>query len=325
MRELRITNLEPLILDPDTGISNERDTLNYIPASRLRGAIFAALPHIAPGVTAEELLSYGGPRWSCAFPVDDNWQPLQPRPLCSKKVKGHPVHWYQRDEGRLMPAPPKIEINMGHGRHYGRRAHRDTALYARSALSPGQRFVAWVDSDLIPCGEYQMSIGTRHSVTGLCDLEVVEPTGIPFENSPKDQQHVLMLLSDAIVPGPQGGYLRGLDDDALRRVLGCDVTVLAAYSSWHTVGAWSGAWGKPRESAIAIEAGSVWLVEADSRCLESCAIEGIGVRRFEGYGWVELDPTYIRKANKNGIWELESRIGEASQTEDLKQTSGLSQ
>jgi len=166
-----------------------------------------------------------------------------------------------------------------------------------------------------------MSIGTRRSVTGLCNVEVVEPEELPFENLARDREHVLMLLSDAIVPGPQGGYLRGLDDDALSRVLGCDVTVLAAYSSWHTVGAWSGVWGKPRESAIAIEAGSVWLVEADSDCLESCAQEGIGVRRFEGYGWVELDPDYIEEGETNGIWKLESCIGEASQAEDLKQTS----
>lgn len=323
MRELRITNLEPLILDPDTGISNERDTLDYIPASRLRGAFYAALPQIARGIQAADLLGYDGPRWSCAFPADNGWQPLRPRPRCSEKIKGRADRWfkYNWDGNPLEPATPKVEINMGLSRHYGRRAHRDTALYARSALSPGQQFVAWVDSDLVSLGDYRMSIGTRHSVNGLCHVKVVEPANRPFKNNRNDQRHILMLLSDAIVPGLHGGYMRGLDNEALTRELGCKAKVLAKYSSWHTVGAWSGTWGMPRESAVAIEAGSAWLVEADDlECLERCANEGIGVRRFEGYGWLELDPGYIQISDLNGIYDLVCPIDSAPSVEHPEQT-----
>ena len=312
MRELRITNIEPLILDPDTGISNERTTLDYIPASRLRGAIFAALPQIAPAVKADTLLAYDGPRWSCGFPADEYWQPLRPRPRCTKKEKGHPVHWYSWDQsGSLTPASPSIELNMGVARHYGRRAHRDTALYARSALSPGQQFVAWVDSDELPTGSHEISIGTRHSANGLCNLKVSKSNGLPFQSAPRNQRHILMLLSDAIIPGKQGGYLRGLDDDAFSTELGCSVTVLAAYSSRCTVGAWSGPWGMPRESAIAIQAGSVWLVQVENSDLfEKCAKSGLGIRRFEGFGWVEIDPDYIQAEEENDKWKLKPQFAD---------------
>jgi hypothetical protein len=289
MRELRLTNREPLILDPGAGISNERDTLDYIPASRLRGAVFAAFQEIAPAAKPEELFGYDGPRWSCGWPADEEWKPLIPAPKCLPKQKGQVAHWFKPDGMTLKPSQPHIETNISVARHYGRRAHLHTALYARSALSPGQKFVAWVDTDKINLGTYDISLGTRHSVNGRCELVVKDSTNrLGFNSHYPTSESALLLLSDAIVPGPNGGYLRGLNGKAFTDILGCGVEVRAAYSSWHTVGAWSGQWRLPRESAIAIEAGSVWLLKiSDRKTAAKRVADGIGIRKFEGFGWAE--------------------------------------
>ena len=199
MRELRITNLEPLILDPGAGVSNERETLDYIPASRLRGAVFAAIEEMAPGVTPDQILAYDGPRWSNAWPADENWKPLMPAPKSLKKEKGSPVGWIKRTlNQKLEPAPPRIEVNMSVARHYRRRSHLDSALYARSALSLKQKFVAWVDSDAILNQTHEISLGTRHSVNGLCRVEVLNG-GPTFATYPPSSECALLLRSDAII------------------------------------------------------------------------------------------------------------------------------
>lgn len=326
MREIRISNLEPLILDPNGGVSNERSTLDYIPGSRLRGAVYSALEQLAPGITPEKLFAYDGPRWSNAFPSTEDWEPLRPRPRCMKKSKDNRVQWYRNNAGILEPVQPAVEINMRVARHYGRRAHRDTALYARSALSPGQQFVAWVESDDLAItlneSEQEISIGTRKSANGGCKISVVDSPTPPFQTSSWQRRNplIMMLLSDAIIPGKHGSYLRGLNADAFPAELG--VEILAAHSSWKTVGGWSGQWGLPRESAIAIEAGSVWLLEVrDIEKFDAFVQQGIGVRRFEGFGWVEVDPDYITaEREQNGTWKLEVNVAESESDDDPQPT-----
>ena len=326
MRELRITNLEPLILDPGAGIANERGTLDYIPASRIRGAVFGAIQQLAPGVDAEELFGYKGCRWSPGWPANGNWEPCRPAPKCISKYKGDWVGWYSLDGQDLIPAQPEIEMNMSVGRHYGRRAHRRGALYSRSAISPNQHFVAWVDSDKLATGVFELSMGTRHSVNGRCSIEVSESGGPGFQIEPDTNDVVLMLLADAIIPARSGGYLRGLDAKAFTEILECDVEVDAAYSSWHPIGAWSGQWKLPRESAIAIQAGSVWQLRVgDPNALKQLLSSGIGTRTYEGFGWAEIVPKhggYIKRVpSTDGNLSLTAHVRDPDAAEPAEATS----
>lgn len=195
---------------------------------------------------------------------------------------------------------------MGVGRDYQRRAHHAGALYARSAVSPDQKFIAYVDDPgniLQP--EVTLNLGTRHSANGLCTVTVSQederfPASDLSTNRHSNGHQAIQLLSDAIIPGKSGGYLRGLDSNGFEFLSGCKVTVIAAYSSWKIVGGWSGRWNLPRESAIAIEAGSVWLVgcatndqEKWTSFLDDCQTKGLGDRTYEGFGTILKNPKWL--------------------------------
>jgi hypothetical protein len=321
MRKLCLKVLEPLILDHRPGVSNEHETLDYIPASRLRGAIFEALPQLNPNLDPEKLFGFDGPRWSDAWPASKEFEPFRRLPRCPDQNGGLPNNrarnpWGHLEANTLRQQIVKREMNMGVSRYYDRHSHRPGALYAREAISPGQRFVAYVDCDDLPVSNgLKLNLGTRRSANGRCSLSIEEHedwdkiTGSAYEDFRTLTNSIaIQMLSDAIVPGPFGGYQRGLDEAALTRLAGFPLTLHASYSARKIVAGWSGAWNLPRESAVAIEAGSVWLVQAadsDRGRLFEFAGElvkrGMGIRTCEGYGTAAINPPWLNLvAPENG-------------------------
>lgn len=332
MRKLCLKVLEPLILDHRPGVSNEHETLDYIPASRLRGAIFEALPQINPNLDPEKLFDFEGPRWSDAWPASKQFEPFRRLPRCPDEKGGLPNSrarnkWGQLETNALRPQIVKREMNMGVSRYYDRHSHRPGALYAREAISPGQRFVAYVDCDDLPISSgLRLNLGTRRSANGRCLLSIDRHgdwdkiTHSAYEDFRTLTNGIaIQLLSDAIVAGPFGGYQRGLDEVALTRLAGFPLTLHASYSAWKIVAGWSGAWNLPRESAVAIEAGSVWLVQAEDshrgKLLEfagKLVKRGLGIRTYEGYGTVAINPPWLNLAEpeNSDLFSLNFRIEE---------------
>jgi hypothetical protein len=310
MKRILIRTIDPLIVDYRPGVSNEHETLDYIPASRLRGACFEFRDKLGAALDIENLFGYGGPRWTHAWPSDAKGNHWHVMPKCFKPVKNGPIPlWLQRTVDCSRPGEVKQETNMSVGRHYGRRANRDSALYARKAISPGQYFVAYTNfAGSLPSTSFTLNMGTRHSANGLCEVTISDDPTVEFSSldsatgdfSGLGNSAVIQLLSDAIVPAPGGGYLRGLGKNDFDRLAECSINVLSASSGAKTVSGWAGKWGLPRESAVAIEAGSVWLLQVDAKSIaalraftDKCLEKGLGVRAYEGYGTVAVNPAWL--------------------------------
>jgi len=76
------------------------------------------------------------------------------------------------------------------------------------------------------------------------------------------------------------------------------VELIRAFASSHQIGGWSSAWCMPKPIAPAIAAGSVFLYHVPGGNFDLARIvlkrlavlerEGVGQRREEGYGWLQV-------------------------------------
>lgn len=209
--------------------------------------------------------------------------------------------------------------------NYARQSHRKSALYSRSTIAPKTSFVSWVLDPGNLCIDAthpptEIFFGKRRSAgNGAATIswsDEAPPWAKPGGTGGGDNKEaVFQLMTDAIVAGPNGGYLRGLDEETLSALLGVSIKLEAAVSSWRDIFGWSGAWGLPREQAAGIAAGSAWRLRLDNqddakftKALERISKEGIGIRRNEGFGWVAVNPS----------WLLDSGIMERSNTPEAQ-------
>src|ERR1035438_1747103 len=99
--EILISTIDPLIIDYRPAVSNEHSTLEYIPATRLRGALFEFLDQIAPGVEAAEMFGNPNRLWSPAWPQGESGKAWLPTPKSESRSKVRSVMWYQWDGAAL--------------------------------------------------------------------------------------------------------------------------------------------------------------------------------------------------------------------------------
>ena len=184
-------------------------------------------------------------------------------------------------------------------------------LYVYEAIPAGHVLEAevWDDGcldDLVPSlfGEpREVEIGrSRRDDYGLARLEVLEPA-IPAGAAPVHGVGTcdLWLTADAILEGPLGTEptADGLAAEA-QRLLRREVqeVVVRATAGETTVRrreSWSGVWGLPRPSIVALRGGSVVRLEfqppVPAAALERVLARGLGARRSEGFGRAAiLDP-----------------------------------
>jgi hypothetical protein len=160
-----------------------------------------------------------------------------------------------------------------------------------------------MDENILPESAFEWNLGTRHSANGRCKVTITrtEATFLSLAGDAEDFDGMancvaIQLLSDAIIPGPCGGYLRGLDDGAIGDLAGCPIEILAGHSSSKVVGGWSGKWNLPRESAIAIDGG---YTDLSANFIEECQVKGLGIRTYEGFGSVAINPDWLLSTHEN--------------------------
>ncbi len=333
--KLTITLEEPFCCAQRPLEGNETPTTHLIPATNLRGAIAAALAWKGRTDLLPQWFGLQGPRWSPAWPVAGGEDDLViPTPLCwmrdkSGKVEGirnlfldRPSQPWQRLDATLWVVSPggspkdafrvRTETQMHVALDYERQASRRTALYSRTEILPGQEFHSWVEDaggsltkDLL---EGEVFLGKRRTAgSGLAIVAVQQASeqDTPWRilADPPGDQVCLQLMTDAIVPAPNGGYWRGFSEEMLKQVMALPETSLVAglqaFSDSRAVPGWAGKWGLPREQAVAIRAGSACRFELEGVAKETreSALDrlkqGIGIRRVEGFGIVALQPAWL--------------------------------
>ncbi len=138
-----------------------------------------------------------------------------------------------------------------------------------------------------------------------CDDQPQTWVQLPLEERVQDpaQPFTLTLLTDTIIADPWGRQATGFTKAWLEPVLGLGpVEVVDAYARTRIVDSFNATWGLPRRRDTALVAGSVaWIrlpnppADWQDR-MARLEIEGIGLRRNEGYGRVALNhPIYDQR------------------------------
>ena len=311
MWKLELDLCEPFTCADRPWVSNEVGTLEYVPCTNLRGALAAALARQGREGDLEPWFGGALPRWSPAWPVAQGDGHVVPMPLSFLREKRDAGFGGQYGIWNTLETDPPAEdheermqwvragqrwlhvgkdgepagvwtvntsTDMHVALHYERQSNRSGALFSRSAVAQGQKFVAYVrDGGKALAGwPAELLLGKRRSAgNGAASLrasECGEPVWPPTKNTPGGEARI-QLMTDAIVPGHNGGLLRGLDGAAFSEILKVKVSVVRAAAAWREVAGWSGTWGLPREQAVAVAAGSVYRLrcQGDTGCsVRSC-------------------------------------------------------
>jgi len=206
-------------------------------------------------------------------------------------------------------ASTSTRIDTHVGLRYDLQVQRGSALFSRESLEQGKEFYFYVTR--LPEGYDQIDsivLGKRRSVDGGARLK--------WSSHPEPAFHwdwdgrladeglaYIQIMSPALVPGPNGGLLRGLSQGDFARLSGAAAEQLKVkgYSRFEQVTGWSGPWRLPKEPATAIAAGSCWRIRATDPAargklaawLRQAESDGIGLRREEGFGWIAVNPPWL--------------------------------
>ncbi len=162
---------------------------------------------------------------------------------------------------------------------------------------------------------------------------------------------VLTLLSDAIIPDCWGRFYTGFEEASLRKELGIEVTIVEQFVAAREVDSFNAHLGLPRWRDVAIAAGSSCKIQIRSREIEKLKalwaqqtgnneaspdaalhalhwrlnkleVEGVGVRRNEGFGGIAFNhPLYENAAILKDWW---FPLPQALQLRDDAQKTGFS-
>ncbi len=254
-----LTLEEPFTCSSNPVVSNEIYTVDHIPATILRGALYTALMRAGRSGEVDTWLGVGARpiRYSPAWPVATGT--TVPMPLSFVNDKGdsgfggkHGVLnllWFDRQalpemEGHhrfqwTRPAKRWLVVDStsnpvgGHsvetkshmhvGLHYERQASRQGALFSRSVISAGAQFGFWIDD---PGGRLQdlpstVYLGKRRSAgNGEATLRL-DSTGAAYQKGTGAQnEYMVHFLSDCLVAAERGGWEVGLGESGWGRLLG---------------------------------------------------------------------------------------------------------
>jgi CRISPR-associated protein Csx10 len=214
------------------------------------------------------------------------------------------------DEGTLHVRRylPRLQIALHtlRNRTAGRATRGDGSIFQIEALAAGQRFAGVIVTGERSQAERIKTLLTRASTfylggsatagygrTQLVQVDLAEgwtecsgaaPTLQPGESV------VVTVLSDILLRGSDGAAHTNLAQ-ALADVL--PLTPVCAYKRTHPVGAFNRKWGLPTPQALALRAGSVFVLRATAPIAPAAwtaLIEnGIGERRVDGFGRIAVN------------------------------------
>jgi CRISPR-associated protein Csx10 len=182
----------------------------------------------------------------------------------------------------------------------------DGHLYARHELEAGVAYRGHLAGDHPWLRETrEVWLGGRTSTRGLATVQVSfgsDAVPVVPASARADGALVVRLTSPAIIVDDAGRPTLDPVPEILR-VLGMPGSAVEQTRCWTRpvrVGGWHAASGLPKPAEIAMELGSVLVLrfgeEPGAARLQRLAREGIGLRRIEGSGSVELNPAPWRRA-----------------------------
>ncbi|MBO3752844.1 hypothetical protein J5X84_42920 [Streptosporangiaceae bacterium NEAU-GS5] len=172
----------------------------------------------------------------------------------------------------------------------------DGHLYARQELSHERTYHGriigthpWLEEDK------EIWLGGRTTTSGRTTFRTVPADGTPVGPSPRaDGALVVQVTAPALIVDEIGRPSLDPATEILRILDGPTRAVTRTWTRPQRVSGWHAASGLPKPTEIAMSMGSVTVVqlaeEPDPGRLALLARRGIGLRRSEGFGTVEVNP-----------------------------------
>lgn len=165
-------------------------------------------------------------------------------------------------------------------------------LFSREAIEKGTRFSGFI---VLPDGTPDarlralttLFVGGRSSVLGRCDVAFTELPGAALP--PADATEVVVrTISPSLLVDESGAP--STDLATVLQQAGLNVTRVWAHRiEAGSAGGWHAASGLPKPAEVAVAPGATALVGSPDRAaLAGLLDRGVGMRRSEGYGWLEV-------------------------------------
>lgn len=286
----------------------------YVPGSVVRGALAAAwLREGYPHSTAFQQIFENG-RFSDALPEG---VAVQSQSVVRKKYGSHTVDddrdlAFDDTPKELSEEPLKGDYDFASNfsaqkqrtvtataLEPRRHVAKDGSLFSREALEKGTSFIGTIvlPDSVSPKLLLKLTtifVGGRSSVMGRTEVRIEEESPLKL---PEDNTIIIRTLSQAIIVDDFGVPVTNFKE-ALE-ILDIDVVkVWAPRVNSGIAGGWHAASGLPKPMEIGLAPGATAKIKRPSNeMLERLLDEGIGLRRSEGYGWIEIvDKSYERPA-----------------------------
>jgi hypothetical protein len=261
-----LTLEEPFTCSSNPVVSNEIHTVDHIPATILRGALYTALMRAGRGGEVDAWLGVSDQpiRYSPAWPLAKGSMTV-PMPLSFVNDKGDSglggkcgvlnLLWFDgqtlpemKDGHRFQWTRPakhwlvvdatsnpvagysvEAETHMHVGLHYERQASRQGALFSQSVIPAGAQFGFWIDD---PAGSlknlpFTAYLGKRRSAgNGEATLRLDPAGGASQKGTAAKGEYLVHFLSDCLVASEHGGWEVGLGAEGWGRLLGVEAARL---------------------------------------------------------------------------------------------------
>jgi CRISPR-associated protein Csx10 len=217
-------------------------------------------------------------------------------PACDGALEAGRGEVEQFDE-ELVTVSTRVALTEGEtaqeGLLFARQALRSTAARPLTLTGPIAAVRGAIPDWLT--APRRVLLGGRRSTGGAVDLS----TGPAVPQPPRvTDRIVLRLLSPAVLVDNAGRPARTPDAALLTDILGVRVE-MSHHPGWTrltTVGGWHAASNLPKPDELAVTAGSVFELlfpegPPGPEALTALLVQGIGLRRAEGYGWIEIATT----------------------------------
>jgi len=268
--------------------------------------------------------------------VFDEVYPSKPEDELKSEKRVKKTFALQTQEGVILHEPTfSVVVHTTRNRRAGKALEEDGAVFRYEALTEGQTFVAVVlcqnqdikrleslfrQDEVAYMGKARTAGYGRLKLGGLELSENWQEHKLP---ALRQQEVVLTLASHALLRNEFGHYSsdKSTIEKALQAILGQKISIKSLEVSSVTVGGFNRKWGLPLPQALALEMGSVIVLqngEGLEDAFQKLADEGIGERRSEGFGrilvgWQGQATYLVRNAEQKSKPLDEPSLSERSQ------------
>lgn len=316
--------LDPVSAGAAREVSFVRRAHRYVPGSVLRGALAAAYLRISRGPTVTDAdfrrLFEGAVRFGPLLPEGTSFQPLSHATCKYPRAEG--CAEFSLDLAffsAVKPVPTEcpcchgvLELSKGDlvdagGQGIPRSTRSSVALhkgvaeqgklYEREVIASGTQLrgaITGPEKDLERLQEHlpsRLRLGGRRTVGGRVRL-AAQPGNLPRVAVPDGDPLVLTLCSPGIFVDAAGRPRLSPHEADVSAVLGVGVVAVRSWSRPQSVGGFHAASGLPKPVELTASPGSTYAYLPDgdlpADATARLADAGLGLRRNEGFGWVNI-------------------------------------